>query len=227
MRVTLIHNPGAGADEPSAGSLLALIRSAGHDAAYQSSKDDGWSAALEDPGDLVAVAGGDGTVGKVARRLIGRRVPIAILPLGTANNVSKTLGLTETPIAQLIAGWGTAHRLKFDISVASGPWGSTCLIEGLGVGLFATTMSMLDARANSDLAHSNDPEAELTSVVEILGERLHSCPAQKLNVTLDGQDLSGEYILLEAMNIPRTSATISVTVNRHALEFLVPPISSW
>ncbi|TMA83667.1 MAG: hypothetical protein E6J74_35780 [Deltaproteobacteria bacterium] len=31
--------------------------------------------------------------------------------------------------------------------------------------------------------------------------RLEKCPANWLNVMLDGQDLSGEYVLLEAMNI--------------------------
>jgi hypothetical protein len=55
MRVTLIHNPDAGDDEqPSGGSLLGLIRGAGHTVIYQSSRAENWHVALEEPGDIVA-----------------------------------------------------------------------------------------------------------------------------------------------------------------------------
>ena len=96
MRVTLIHNPVAGDDEePDANELMGIIRAAGHDLAYRSAKDGDWSASLEDPGDLVVVAGGDGTVGRVARRLIDTGIPLTLLPIGTANNV-------VSPISQML-----------------------------------------------------------------------------------------------------------------------------
>ena len=64
MRVTLIHNPVAGCEEqPTADELKSLIRAAGHEVVYKSCKDLDWTRALDDPGDLVAVAGGDGTAG--------------------------------------------------------------------------------------------------------------------------------------------------------------------
>ena len=202
MKITMIHNPNAGDDQqPSGDELLGLIRGAGHTTAYQSSKEADWDKALKEPGDLVAVAGGDGIVGKVAKKLIGKPVPIAVLPLGTANNIAKTLDVLDQPLTQLVDGWVQARRRKFDVGVASGPWGSTCFIEGLGMGLFTTTMHRLDARDNIDLAHASDSEEKLTSVLEILKDRLPSCPAKPLQLTLDGQDLSGEYVLLEAMNI--------------------------
>lgn len=208
MRVTLIHNPGAGDDEQQSGAkFLALIRGAGHEAVYRSSKEDGWGAALEDPGDLVAVAGGDGTVGKVARRLIGRRVPLAVLPEGTANNISKSLGLTGTH-EELIRGWGAARRVKFDAGVATGPFGERTFIEGLGAGLFADTMSKLDARDNIALAHLDDAEEKLAHVLRMLRERSRDCPARKLTASLDGRDVSGEYLLVEAMNTSRVGPNL-------------------
>ena len=165
----MIHNPDAGDDQqPSADQLLGLIEDAGHAAVYQSSREDDWDKALDEPADIVAVAGGDGIVGTVAKKLIGKAVPIAVLPLGTANNIAKTLDVVARPLTQLIGGWSQARRRKFDIGVANGPWGAKAFIEGLGMGLFTQTMYRLDARDNVDLAHLSDSEDKITSVLEIL-----------------------------------------------------------
>src|SRR5688572_33369957 len=122
MRVTLIHNPNAGADQPpSAAELRQLIKDAGHDISYQSSKEDGWKSALKKETDLIAVAGGDGTVARVARRVAGRGVPMAILPLGTANNIANSLGIADISIRKQIAAWEDAPRVPFDTAQAKGP----------------------------------------------------------------------------------------------------------
>jgi diacylglycerol kinase (ATP) len=202
MHVTLIHNPDAGDDEQaSSDDLLRLIRGAGHAVTYQSSRAENWHTALAEPGDIVAVAGGDGMVGEVAKHLIDRHVPIAVLPMGTANNIAKTLGLKDRPLERLVAGWSAAARVSFDVGVASGPWDSKCFIEGLGMGLFTETMYRLDATDNADLAHLEDTREKVESVLEILKERLSSFSPNHLKMTLDGRDISGAYIMLEVMNI--------------------------
>ena len=147
---------------------------------YRSSKDNDWDNALKESSDIVAAAGGDGLVGKVAKRLVGRRTPIALLPMGTANNVAKTLGLMDKPLEELITGWTSARRKTFDVGVASGPWGSKCMIEGLGLGLFTETMDCLHATDEIDLAHARDADEEIRSVLEILRDRLPSCPVKTL-----------------------------------------------
>lgn len=200
MRVTLIHNPGAGNDDqPDGDELQALLRDAGHEVHYQSCKDDSWAASLEAPADLVAVAGGDGTVGRVAKKLIGRNVPVAPLPLGTANNISKTLGLTDLALGDIVAGWHNARRIKFDVGIANGPWGSRYFLEGMGVGLFALTMPV--AAQSRTLASLEDGEAKVAYALQMLRDRLEHCPPHRLTLKLDGKDMSGDYVLFEAMNM--------------------------
>lgn len=198
MRVTLIHNPGAGDDkQPSKGQLEALIREAGHDVRYQSVREKGWSKVLKKAADLIAVAGGDGTVGKVARRLIGRGIPIAVLPMGTANNISRTLGIADLSVIQLIPSWSTARHLSWDAGVSEGPWGERTFIEGIGAGLFTTAIPHIDA--NETMAQLNDAEVKLTYTVQLLREQLNDCPPTRLNLKLDGKDASGDYILFETL----------------------------
>ena len=200
MRVTLIHNEGAGdADKPDGKALKALIERAGHAVRYQRADDDTWTAILDEPADLVAVAGGDGTVGRVAKKLIGRRIPVAPLPLGTANNISKTFGLTELTLEEIVSGWDLARTVAFDAGVAEGPWGSRYFVEGVGVGLVARTIPAADE--SKTLASLTDAAAKVAYALQMLRERLTRCAPHELRLTLDGRDASGEYVLFEAMNM--------------------------
>jgi diacylglycerol kinase (ATP) len=146
----------------------------------------------------------------VAASLRGRGVPLAVLPVGTANNISNTLRLTEMPLAELIAAWSTATRLNFDVGVATGPWGSTPFVESIGVGLFSRTMAKLDARNNIALTHVEDAKDRRTWVVQLLHERLQDSSTVTLRAMLDGHDISGEYILLEAMNIRHVGPNLNL-----------------
>jgi diacylglycerol kinase (ATP) len=202
MRVTLIHNPKAGANEQTIlDEILAQIRAAGHDVRCQSAQDADWDKVLGAPADLVAVAGGDGTVGAVAKLLAGRHIPIAVLPVGTANNISQVLGLADTTPDQLIAGWATARRIAFDTGTVDGPWGATRFIEGFGVGLLARAITELDGKAEVAFGRVDNREEKMESGLKRLRDLVETCPAEELKISLDGQELSGEYILMEVMNI--------------------------
>jgi diacylglycerol kinase family enzyme len=200
VRITLIHNPGAGDDDqPDAEALCALMRRHGHTVHYRSGRDKTWPAVLDERADLVVVAGGDGTVGRVAKKAIGRGMPLAPLPLGTANNISRTLGLTERTLDEIVAAWPNGERRTFDAGVANGPWGSRYFLEAFGIGLFAMTIP--EADRNRTLKALDDAGEKIRYAIDMLRARLHDCPRHRLEMTLDGRRLSGDYVLFEAMNM--------------------------
>src|SRR5262245_47743420 len=69
--------------------------------------------------DLVIVAGGDGTLNAAASALLETGLPLGILPLGTGNDLARTLGLPLEPTlaAQVIA---TGAPRRIDVGLANG-----------------------------------------------------------------------------------------------------------
>ena len=204
-----------------------MIESAGHKVKYQSSKEKDWKKALKKRCDIIAVAGGDGTVGKVARRLVGSPTPIAVLPLGTANNIGHAMGLTGRALEPLILEWESARRINFDIGEAEGPWGSNYFVEGVGVGLFAATILSLRERNDPTLAAAVSREDEITRVLQILKEQIQKHAPKKIKVRLDDQDLSDDYVLIQASNIryvgPNLDLAPSADTNDGLLDVVLLP----
>ena|SRR5436190_3226949 len=97
MQIVLIHNPKAGDRRHSKKELIAALTDLGHQVLYRSTKKHGWKKALEKSSDLVIAAGGDGTVAKIAWRIMNTGIPLTILPLGTANNLARSLGFIARP----------------------------------------------------------------------------------------------------------------------------------
>jgi diacylglycerol kinase family enzyme len=197
MRITLIHNPGAGRQRRGeAKKLRQLLVEHGHKVRYRSAKEDGWKRALKKEADLVVVAGGDGTVAKVTRRMVGRGLPVSVLPTGTANNIARTLGLVERPFEEIVRAWDAPRRLRLDVGVTQGPWGQRYFVEGVGAGLFA---SLLAHPAKRKLKKSAAP---VESGLERLRKAAQLSEPLEVHARLDGTDISGRYILIEAVNLP-------------------------
>jgi diacylglycerol kinase (ATP) len=180
----------------SAKELKKLLESAGHDVRYQSAKEKGWKQALKKEADLVVVAGGDGTVGRVTRRMAGRGIPMALLPSGTANNIARTLGQLERPFEELVRGWDSARHVNLDVAVAKGPWGERNFVEGIGVGLFA---SLLGRSETQQPKKTKRPVEDALGRLKRLVEKLEPV---EVAAKLDGRDISGRYLMLEVLNLP-------------------------
>src|SRR5690606_29487230 len=114
MRVLLLHNPKAGATDISADDLQEAFRDAGWEVEYMSSDGPEFTrrlaSDLQDDFELVAAAGGDGTLARVICGIAAPAPPLALLPLGTANNIASALGIAGDP-REIIAGLAEADSM--------------------------------------------------------------------------------------------------------------------
>jgi diacylglycerol kinase (ATP) len=197
MRITLLHNPGAGEDDHAGHSLRSLVARAGHEVTYRSLGQPDWTEALADPGDLVVAAGGDGSVGKVFREVATKGVPVTLFPLGSANNIARTLGI-DNDVEALVAGWADGELRRFDLGRATAPWGETLFAEAVGGGIFADVL--VQARAAEQAAGEVEGEEKIDLGLELMREAIEDLPLARWRVEVDGDDLSDELFAVEVMN---------------------------
>jgi diacylglycerol kinase family enzyme len=202
MRVTVVHNPGAGDEEPSRETLDAAISAAGHEARWQSVKEDDWQDVLSEPDDLVVVAGGDGTVRKVFRELAGTALPATLLPVGSANNIARSLGFDDDPV-RLIGGWSSAARQPFDVGELSVEEDETSFVESVGGGLFADVLERAE-ESGDDPGGDDKVEQGLRLLLDVLAD----AEPRPWRVEVDGLELADDLLAVEAMNIRETGPNI-------------------
>jgi diacylglycerol kinase (ATP) len=194
MKISLVHNPTAG-DGQDADDVVTLLTDAGHKVRHRSSKDD-WKALLQDPGDLVVAAGGDGTVRKVALAAADRDVPFAALPIGTANNIAKTLGLLGDA-RELVESWDVEAARHVDVGEVRAGDESRRFVEGVGGGWIGELMGRAE-EVEEDLRLLG---RETDRGLHLLSDMLAEARPAPWRIAADGKDLSGDYLAVEILNI--------------------------
>jgi len=126
-RGLLVYNPAAGGRDRTAqmAALAERARTRGLELSLLATEGPRHATALvrghlAGKPDLVAVAGGDGTVAEAAEALAGSEIPLAILPAGTTNVVAREYGLGATPeeaeallastVTRTLTTWPSAGR---------------------------------------------------------------------------------------------------------------------
>jgi len=196
MRVLLIHNPKAGDRKHGKKQLIWSLKRNGLQAFYQSIKEPDWEKALKKPVEVVIAAGGDGTVHKTAWKIMDSGIPLAILPLGTANNLARTLGFAES-VDEILQSLHCGKSQPFDIGVTRNGSQADYFLEAVGGGLFADYFPI--AKANEKEGAS--PEEQLKAHLSLLRKLALDYPARPWKMSIDGKDISGRYILWGAMNV--------------------------
>jgi diacylglycerol kinase (ATP) len=138
-KVILFQNPASGAPSPElrrrirerletiSDSLIEVIVDSDLNLAGRAAE------TAQENADLVVVAGGDGTVREVAGALVSTDIPLAIVPVGTFNNLALSLKLPGDPdaICDLI-GAGLTRRIDVGMADDRHPF-----FEVAGVGVDA------------------------------------------------------------------------------------------
>jgi diacylglycerol kinase (ATP) len=212
MRICLYWNETAG-EGVSADSLTHLITRAGHTVARVVDELAQLPHHLDSAIDCVVAAGGDGTVAKVGRTLAGGDIPLAILPMGTANNIAASLAIEGTP-EQLIDKWADHRIVKIDVGVVRQSGGESYFLESVGAGLIATGISL----GRASIAGDADPESQLLQARRLYEEQARNLPAQHLGVTFDGHAMEGEYLLVEVLNTPSIGPGIRLSADVNAAD---------
>ncbi|MEQ8814645.1 MAG: diacylglycerol kinase family lipid kinase [Thalassobaculum sp.] len=141
-RVLIIHNPNAGrrrrrhrlatviAELERAGARVELKPTARAGDAIRYAHAALASAALGEGPDVVVAAGGDGTVNEVVNGLAGGTLPLALIPLGTANVLAAEIGLDERSDALVRA---ILHGLAVPIHLGEANGRRFTLMAGIGL----------------------------------------------------------------------------------------------
>ncbi len=199
MEAYLVYNGSAGStSEHDASFYEEELSRAGYQPVYHVTRtEDDVLAVLEEARDLVVVVGGDGSLRAVATQMVGRGIPLALIPAGTANNVGTALGLTGD-VRSVLRGLARPVKRKIDLGVVRAPWGDAYFLEGAGFGLFAEALSRY---------RPEDGKSVLRGVKTLL-EILTELPSPTTRLRIAGQEVEGEYLLVEAMNTPAVGPRI-------------------
>lgn len=203
MGVTLFHQPEAGETAWSPEHLLEALAGAGLEARYQSTAEEGWQEAFARTRDLAIAAGGDGTAARVAAALPDRAVLLAFLPLGSANNIARSLGYDDRDLGRLIAGLADPVETALRVGEARGRWGQRRFVESIGLGALARSTSGLQDASLDGEEKRRAGRAELARVVAEIGP-------VRVFVCADGHHVAEGALLVEVMNIPMIGPNLSL-----------------
>ncbi|MDQ3695985.1 MAG: diacylglycerol kinase family lipid kinase [Chloroflexota bacterium] len=207
-RTRVLLNPGSGSkgglstnDIGEAEVRAAMTRAGlGDELFLTESEDDATRLTREaaDAGyDVVVAAGGDGTVGTVARELLGRDTALGVLPLGSVMNIGRMLELPrELDAAAAVIATGQVRAI--DVGTAKGK----IFFEGGSVGLNA---AVFKEAQEVDAGH-------YASLFAALWTLLRYRPSRMI-IHLDDRVLTTRALAVTVANGPYTGLGFTVAPN--------------
>jgi diacylglycerol kinase family enzyme len=206
VKAVLFHNAASGSEDHTDDELVRVIRRAGHEVTRVARKVDELLAELQrEPCDLVVVAGGDGTVGRAACELAQWGVPLAILPLGTANNLALALGI-EKYSRKLAEGWHAAAPLPFDLALVDDGDLRSRFAEGFGWGVFTQTIALAKKRPDKGRRRRR-----LERGRALFAAVAAAAVPRSYELDIDGTSHSGDYLMVEVLNISLLGARMCLS----------------
>lgn len=124
--------------------------------------------------DLVIMGGGDGTISSMARTLYECKLALAILPLGTANDLARTLHIPND-ILRAFDVIALNHRQRVDLGCVNGEYFFN--VANMGLGVLVT----------EELGNGNKKRWGVFSYLRALLAAMMRHDQFRVNLTLDGQ----------------------------------------
>ncbi|MDZ8091783.1 MAG: lipid kinase [Nostoc sp. DedQUE05] len=122
-RALLLVNRHARQGQKGLSEAIQSLKTLGFDLIEESTEDPKHLAEVilrhKDRVDLVIIGGGDGTLNAAVDALIETQLPLGILPLGTANDLARTLGIPNT-LNEACKIIGDGHLQRIDLGCVNG-----------------------------------------------------------------------------------------------------------
>ena len=201
MKAQVIYNPTAGKNRHTKDDVEKFISKGNFSKVkFNTTSEENWERFDANHPDVIFLAGGDGTVHKVANVLLNSKkidsgTPMHILPMGTANNISKTLRIGSSYISHR---FNTVKDLqRFDVGRVKGFPQREFFLEAVGAGIFPSLVSKMKSM---EFTTSNKSE-EIEKSLQVLKEVVKDFKAQRAVIKTEGIQISGYFLLAEVMNI--------------------------
>lgn len=214
-KIQVIHNPTAGDAENNKKELLAHLKPIAENISYVSTDEDGWEKFDLQEEDLIVLCGGDGTVHKLINVLLKRqkkerKIPIYLVPAGTANNIATTLNLT-TP-----RDFKFQKNLKnyqlFDYGKISGLNDYVFFLEGIGFGFFP---ELIRRMKEADEVLNETAEDKLHRTLKVCRVIIEDIKPKKVEIEADGETIKGKFLLAEVLNTKHIGPNLELAPQAH------------
>lgn len=203
LRVTLVHNTEAGFNTVRKEELIEALQKKGYAVTYIDTEEDNTADGLSAPADFVMIAGGDGTLRKTGMQLLKKKVPIAVLPLGTANNIATSMGISGKP-TDIIAALDINRKKAFDVGLLECGGEEVFFLESAGFGL----LPRLIREDQKDKKNSKSREEELARARQNFVEMIKKHKATSCSILIDDQAYDGDFLMVQCMNIALTGPNV-------------------
>ena len=169
--------------------------------------------------DCVAAAGGDGTIARAARALAGGDVPLAIVPLGTANNIATSLSITDD-IDGAIDRWSQHQVVNIDIGLVECDGKLDHFLESVGFGLVTDSIETGRKTLSKD-----DPDTHLEHARQLYVEMLDRLQPQRYSLCIEGELVEEEYLLVEVLNTAFIGPRLQLTAGANVADGLLSVVA--
>ena len=212
----LLHNPKAGDENHVPEELVTLIEDFGYSCKYHSIREEAWKQEIGKV-DLIAVAGGDGSVRTIAKEMVVqekafKKIPLAILPMGTANNLFKSLGIWKrlSPVEEIVRKWDLFRIKNLDVGVVIMDDLTDFFIEGFGFGAFPKLIELMHQLEDNIVGKKdNEVRFALQKMIDVVKEY----PLERFEIQTENRIIEIECFLLEVMNIKSIGPNLCLAPN--------------